>query len=71
MSKTLQLVEERAKQRLSCHVMQKLQTHRELSSVLCDDLQEWDGSGGRREAQEGEERCIHIADSGASSIPEQ
>ena len=71
MSKTLQLVEERDKQRLSCHFVQKLQTHRELSSVLCDNLQEWDGSGGGREAQEGGDRYIHIADSGASLIAQQ
>ena len=36
--------------------------HRELNSVLCDDLDGWDG-GGRREVQEGEDICIHIADS--------
>ena len=32
--------------------------HRELSSVLCDDLEGWDGG----EVQEGGDICIHIAD---------
>ena len=36
---------------------------RELSSVLCDDLDGWDGGGGGREVQEGGDICIHIADS--------
>ena len=31
--------------------------------MLCDDLDGWDGAGGRREAQEGGNICIHIADS--------
>ena len=29
--------------------------------MLCDDLDQWDG--GAREVQEGEDICIHIADS--------
>ena len=33
--------------------------HRELSSVLCDDLEGWDGG----EVQEGGDICICIADS--------
>ena len=37
--------------------------HRELSLVLCGDLEEWDGGGGKREAQEGRDVCIHTADS--------
>ena len=36
--------------------------HRELSSVLCDDLDRWDGGDGR-EVQEGGDIYIHIADS--------
>ena len=35
--------------------------HRELSSVLCDDLDGWSGWGW--EVQEGGDICIHIADS--------
>ena len=34
--------------------------------MLCDDLEGWDvveWGGGRREAQEGGDICIHIADS--------
>ena len=31
--------------------------HGELSSVLCDDLAEWDGGGGSGER----DVCIHIA----------
>ena len=31
--------------------------HRELSSVLCDGLEGWEGGGGGREAQEG--RDLH------------
>ena len=58
-----------AKTKLPC--LQKLRIHRELSSVICDALDEWDGSGGGREAQEGGNRCIHIADSGASPIAQQ
>ena len=35
-----------------------------VSLVLCDDLDGWDGGGGRgREVQEGGDICIHIADS--------
>ena len=33
------------------------------SSVLCDDLDGWDGGGGGREVQEGGDICIHIVDS--------
>ena len=43
-----------------------LQRDRETGSsnlVLCDNLQEWDGVGGRREAQEGGDTCIPMADS--------
>ena len=36
--------------------------HRKLSSVLFDDLERW-GVGGGVEVQEGEDICIHIADS--------
>ena len=36
--------------------------HRELSSVLCDDLDGWDGRGGR-EVREAAGICIRIADS--------
>ena len=39
----------------------KKNQQRKLSSVLCDDLEGWDGGG--REAQEGGDICIHIADS--------
>ena len=28
--------------------------------MLCDDLEEWDGDGGEREAQEGGAICIYI-----------
>ena len=35
--------------------------HRELSSLLCDDLEGQDVAG--REAQEGGDICIHPADS--------
>ena len=31
--------------------------------MLCDDLDGWDGEGGRREVQEGGDIGIHIADS--------
>ena len=31
--------------------------------MLCDDLDGWDGVGDEREVQEGEDICIHIADS--------
>ena len=34
-----------------------------LSSVLCGDLEGWDGGMGRREAEEGGDICILIADS--------
>ena len=34
-----------------------------LSSVLCDDLEGWDGSGGGREALEGGDIWTHRADS--------
>ena len=38
--------------------------HRELSSVLCGDLDGWDGGvAGGREVQEGGDICIHTADS--------
>ena len=36
--------------------------HRELSSMLCDDLRGWDGGDGRK-VQEGGDIGIHIADS--------
>ena len=36
---------------------------RKLSSVLCDDLVGWDRGLGMREAHEGGDICIHIADS--------
>ena len=35
---------------------------KELSSVLCDDLEGWT-RGSRRDVQEGEDVCIYIADS--------
>ena len=35
--------------------------HRELSSVLCDDLEGWDGGG--RDASEGGDVGTHTADS--------
>ena len=35
---------------------------RELSSVLCDDLEVGWGRGGEREVQEEGEMCTHIAD---------
>ena len=38
------------------------QASRELSSVLCDNLEGWDKGGGR-EAQEERDICIHISDS--------
>ena len=37
--------------------------NRELSLVLCDDLEGWHVGWGRREVQEGGDICIHIADS--------
>ena len=33
-----------------------------LSSVICDDLERWDGRD-KKEAQRGEDICMHIADS--------
>ena len=30
---------------------------------LCDNLEGWDGAGGRREVQEGGDMCILMADS--------
>ena len=36
--------------------------HLEISLVLCDHLEGWGREGGR-ETQEGEDICIHIADS--------
>ena len=30
--------------------------------MLCDDLEEWDGGSGR-EAQEGRDVCVHMANS--------
>ena len=36
---------------------------RELSLVLCDDLECWDGGRGWREAYEGGDICILTADS--------
>jgi len=38
--------------------------HRELSLVLCDDLDGWDGGG---KAQEGGNICIHMANSHCST----
>ena len=37
--------------------------HRELSSVLCDDLEGWGGRKARRETQEAKDICIPRADS--------
>ena len=31
--------------------------------VLCDNLEGWNGEGGGKEAQEGEDMCIPMADS--------
>ena len=36
---------------------------RELKQVLCDNLEGWDGMGGERQAQEGEDVCIQTGDS--------
>ena len=36
--------------------------HRELSWVLSDDLEGWDGEWARREAQEGGDIYVHMAD---------
>jgi len=33
------------------------------NQVLCDSLKGWDGMGGGREVQEGEDICIPVADS--------
>jgi len=35
---------------------------RELKPGLCDNLEGWDGVGGRREVQEAGDRCIPVAD---------
>ena len=35
--------------------------HRELSSVLCDDLEESDEEGGRQEAREGGDTYIYFS----------
>ena len=35
---------------------------RELSWVLCDNLEEWDSGGREREVQEGGDVCIPIVD---------
>ena len=35
---------------------------RELSWVLCDNLEEWDGGGRETEVQEGGDVCVHIVD---------
>ena len=37
--------------------------NRELSLVLCDNLEGWDGVGNGREVQEGKDICIPMADS--------
>ena len=37
--------------------------HRKLSLVLCINLEGWDGEGGGREVQKGEDGCILMADS--------
>ena len=37
--------------------------HRELSLVLYDNLEGWDGVGGGREVQEGRGTCIPVVDS--------
>ena len=31
--------------------------------TLCDNIEGWDGEGGGREVQEGEDICIHVASS--------
>ena len=36
---------------------------RELNPALCDNLKGWDGVGGGKEIQEGEDVCIPMADS--------
>ena len=40
---------------------------RELKLGLGDNLEGWDGEGGRREVQEGGETCIPTADSNAET----
>ena len=35
----------------------------ELDPAICDNLDEWDGVGGGREAQEGGDICTPMADS--------
>ena len=35
----------------------------ELSLMLCDNLEGWDGVGGGREAPKGRDMCIPMADS--------
>ena len=37
--------------------------HRELSLVLCDNLEGWDGVEDGREVQEGKDICTPMADS--------
>ena len=37
--------------------------HREVSPVLCDNLERWDGVGDGREIQEGGDGCMRVADS--------
>ena len=36
--------------------------HREFNSVLCANLEGWDGVGDGREVQEGMDICIPVAD---------
>lgn len=36
--------------------------------VLCGDLEEWGGGGGKREPQEGRDTCTHIAGSHCRTI---
>ena len=43
--------------------MRSYSTAWKLSLVLCDNLEEWDVVKGRREAQEGGDMCIPMADS--------
>ena len=31
--------------------------------MLCNDLEEWNGEGGKREVQEGGDICVRMADS--------
>ena len=44
-------------------LMRSYSTAWKLSLVLCDNLEEWDVVKGRREAQEGGDMCIPMADS--------